>query len=69
MALNLVQHRSDSNVWDRAGQGPPWDLERWLAAITAGGFFIAGLRRRSAAGLLMMAAGGALAWWAVSGIE
>jgi len=66
MQENLVQHRSNSSVWDRA---TPWDTERWLAALTAGGLILAGLRRRSVAGFLMLAGGGALAWWAASGIN
>jgi hypothetical protein len=68
MALNLVQDRSGTNVWDRAATAP-WDIERWLAAVIAGGCVGGGLRRRSAAGLLMMVAGGVLAWWAASGSD
>ena len=68
MPENLVQHRSDSSVWDRASASP-WDTERWLAAVLSGGFILAGLRRRSIAGLLMVAGGSALAWWAVSGVD
>jgi hypothetical protein len=63
MALNLVQHRVESNVWDRA-EGREWDIERWLAAVSASVLAIAGLRRRSPTGLLFTLAGGALAWWA-----
>ena len=36
MPLNLVQHRSDTNVWDVASTAPR-DTERWLAALIAGG--------------------------------
>src|SRR5688572_32828556 len=68
MPENLVQHRSGSSVWDRVGASAPWDTERWLAGVLAGGFLVAGLRRRSVAGLLMVAGGGALACWAASGI-
>lgn len=69
MPENLVQHRSDSSVWDQAS-APPWDTERWLAAVLAGGLIVASLRqRRSIAGLLMCAGGSALAWWAASGID
>lgn len=65
MPLNLVLDRSEGSVWDRSGSGVPWDGERWLTAILAGGFFIAGWRRRRApTGVALMAAGGALAWWA-----
>jgi hypothetical protein len=64
MALNLVQHRIESNVWDQAGRGAEWDTERWLAAIAASVFFITGLRRRSLTGLLFTLGGGSLAWWA-----
>ena len=68
MPLNLVQHRSNTSVWDNAATAP-WDTERWLAAIVAGGCAVAGMRRRSPAGLLLMVASGALAWWAWSGID
>lgn len=64
MAMNLVQHRDESNVWDHVARQPQWDLERWLAAITASVFIIAGLRRRSLPGLLFTLGGGSLAWWA-----
>lgn len=69
MPENLVQHRSESNVWDRIGAPAPWDTERWLAAVLAGGFIFSGLRRRSVPGLLMFAGGSALAWWAASCID
>jgi hypothetical protein len=64
MTLNLVQHRVESNVWDQVGRERDWDTERWLAAIAASWFIIAGLRRRSLAGLMFTIAGGSLAWWA-----
>ncbi len=64
MTLNLVQHRTDSNVWDQVGSDREWDTERWLAAIAASVFIIAGLRHRSPAGLLFTLGGGSLAWWA-----
>lgn len=66
MPLNLVQHRDDSSVWD---QTPGWDIERWLAAMTAGALIIAGVRQRSIAGLLMFVGGSALAWWAAADVE
>jgi uncharacterized membrane protein len=69
MALNLVQHRAEPNVWDRVGCQPEWDTERWLAAIAASVCFVAGLRRRSPAGLLLMIGGSSLAWWATSGTD
>ena len=68
MALNLVQHRVKTNVWDRVDQ-PEWDSERWLAAIAAGVLLIAGLRRRSTTGLLLSLGGGTLAWWAYKGVD
>ena len=68
MPENLVQHRSDSSVWDWAGRQPR-DTERWLAAVLSGGFILTGLRRRSIAGLFMVAGGSALGWWAASGID
>ena len=64
MALNLVQHRVESNVWDQVARQSEWDTERWLAAIAASVCVIAGLRRRSLAGLVSTLGGGALAWWA-----
>jgi hypothetical protein len=68
MALNLVQHRVETNVWDRVDR-PEWDSERWLAAIAAGALLIAGLRRRSTVGLLLSLGGGTLAWWAYQGVD
>jgi hypothetical protein len=64
MALNLVQHRVESSVWDQIGYEREWDTERWLAAVAASVFIIAGLRHRSLAGLLFTLGGGSLAWWA-----
>jgi hypothetical protein len=69
MALNLVQHRGEPNVWDEASARGEWDTERWLAAVLAGAFLISGIRRRTPAGLLLVVAGGVLGWWAASGIE
>jgi hypothetical protein len=68
MALNLVQHRVDTNVWDRVDQCE-WDSERWMAAIAAGALLIAGLRRRSTTGLLLSLGAGTLAWWAYKGVD
>jgi len=69
MPLNLVQHRSGPSVWDRSRARDQWDVERWLAAMLAGAFVLAGLRRRSMAGWLLAAGGGGLAWWAASAID
>jgi hypothetical protein len=68
MALNLVQHRVETNVWDRVGLTER-DSERWLAAIAAGALLIAGLRWRSKVGSLLSLSGGALAWWAFKGVD
>ena len=68
MALNLVQHRVERNVWDRVDQSE-WDSERWLAAIAAGVLLVTGLRRRSTTGLLLSLGGGTLAWWAYQGVD
>jgi hypothetical protein len=68
MTLNLVQHRVETNVWDRVDR-PDCDSERWLAAVAAGALLLAGLRRRSRAGLLLSIGGGALAWWAYKGVD
>lgn len=64
MTLNLVQHRAEPSIWDRTETGGEWDTERWLAAVLAGAFLVAGFRRRSPAGLALTLAGGALGWWA-----
>jgi uncharacterized membrane protein len=69
MPLNLVQHRRGPSVWERAKTRNQWDLERWMAAMLAGAFVLAGLRRRSTAGWLLAAGGGGLAWWAASAID
>jgi hypothetical protein len=66
MPLNLVQHRAGPSVWERSSARDQWDVERWMAAILAGAFFLAGMRRRSIGGWLLSAGGGALAWWAAS---
>ena len=69
MPLNLVQHRGGPSVWERSRAGGQWDVERWLAAMLAGAFVLAGLRRRSMVGWLTAAGGGGLAWWAASGVD
>jgi hypothetical protein len=63
MNTNLVQHRSQPNVWERE-ESLGHDRERWFAAIAAGAFLLSGFRRRDTAGLLLVLGGGALAWWA-----
>ena len=68
MALNLVQHRVETNVWDRVDR-PEWDSERWMAAMAAGALLISGLRSRSRVGLLLSLGGGMLAWWAFKGVD
>jgi uncharacterized membrane protein len=69
MALNLVQHRADSSVWDRSDDSMEWDSERWLVAVLAGAFLVTGFRRRSWPGLALVLGGGALAWWAAAGVD
>ena len=69
MNSNLVQHRSEVSIWDNVDQHPPWDTERYLAAMTAGACLVIGFRRRSLTGLLLAAGGSALAWWAASGVD
>jgi hypothetical protein len=69
MALNLVQHRDESSVWDRIDDRMEWDTERWLIAVMAGSFLVSGFRRRSWAGLMLVLGGGALAWWAAAGSD
>lgn len=68
MTLNLVQHRSDTTIWDNAERGQ-WDTERYFAAMMAGACLVIGFRRRALPGLLLAAGGGALAWWAATGID
>jgi hypothetical protein len=69
MTLNLVQHRTDSSVWDRTDDNLEWDTERWLVAILAGAFLVTGFRRRSWPGLALVLGGGGLAWWAAAGAD
>jgi hypothetical protein len=38
MPINLVQHRSGPSVWERGRATEQWDVERWLAAVLAGGY-------------------------------
>lgn len=68
MALNLVQQRGASSIWDR-DVTVEWDNERWLVAMLAGAFLVAGLRRHSITGFLLALGGTSLAWWAASGLE
>ncbi len=67
MALNLVQHRVERNVWDQLDRR--WDTERWIAAVLGSAMMTAGLTRRSPAGLLLTLGGGSLAWWAAAGAD
>jgi hypothetical protein len=68
MSLNLVQQRGNGNVWSRRVL-ETWDVERWIASMTAGALLFGAFRRRSIPGLLMAAGAGVLAWWAVSAPE
>lgn len=68
MTLNLVQHRAQPSIWDHTNT-TDWDTERWMAAVLAGAFLVAGFRRRSTPGLLLALGGSALAWWAASTLE
>ena len=69
MALNLVQHRGEPSVWDRADDRMEWDSERWLLGVMAGAFLVSGFRRRSWAGLMLVLGGSGLAWWAAAGAD
>lgn len=68
MALNLVQHRCETNVWENP-EHRERDVERWLLASAAGIILVSGWRRRSFAGLMLMMAGSAMAWWAATGSD
>ncbi|MGH9253184.1 MAG: hypothetical protein ACRD3C_01300 [Vicinamibacterales bacterium] len=66
MTMNLEQHRSGPSIWEtRTWQ--TWEYDRWIAALVAGGLFVAGVRKRSATGGLMVALSGVLACWALAG--
>jgi hypothetical protein len=69
MTMNLVQHRAQPSIWDRAESQLEVDIERWMAAVLAGAFLVSGFRRRTPAGFALAVAGGALAWWAASAVE
>jgi hypothetical protein len=69
MAMNLVQHRGEPSVWDRADSNWDWDAERWLVAVLAGAFLVAGFSRRSVAGFALAVGGASLAWWAAAGVD
>jgi hypothetical protein len=67
--LNLVQHRSARNVWEKTGVSAIYDTERWLVGLAAGACLAAGFRRRSVPGLLLVVGGSALGLWAALGLE
>jgi uncharacterized membrane protein len=67
MALNLVQHRAEPNVWDRTGTHMKVDAERWLLGAASGILLASGFRRRSPAGLLLVVGSAMLCWWAAGG--
>ena len=64
MPMNLEQHRSEPNVWDRVGHAGEWDVERWLLSAAAGVCALVGIRKGSTAGLVLVAGAGLLAWGA-----
>jgi uncharacterized membrane protein len=68
MTLNLVQHRSGPSIWDREPTAD-WDMERWLVAMMASMFLLAGFRRGALSGLLLALGGSGLAWWAATGAD
>lgn len=68
MTLNLVQHRTGQSIWDREPT-VEWDTERWLVAMMASVFLIAGFRRGALPGLLLALGGSGLAWWAATGVD
>ena len=66
--LNLVQHRAGPSIWDRE-PAAEWDAERWVLALVAAAFLLAGLRQRSVPGCVLALGGGMLGWWAATGID
>jgi hypothetical protein len=66
MAINLVQHRDPSSVWEEMAR-THWDIERWSGAFLAGAFIAAGLKARTVRGWGLVLAGAGLAWWAAMG--
>lgn len=66
MPMNLVQHRSEPNVWERGQANMQWDTERWIAAIAAGGCLVAGYYAPRPRSYFMTLAGGLLGWWAAA---
>jgi hypothetical protein len=68
--MNLRQHRSTSNVWERTN-ATAWRLEkqRWMAGLAAGTLLLAGLRSRSVPRMFMAVGGASLLWWAVAAFE
>ena len=70
MPMNLEQHRSEQDVWQRTEQTPaPWDPERWAAAVAAGGCIVAAFYAPRPRNALLLAAGGLLGAWAASGLD
>ena len=68
MTLNLVQHRSGPSMWDREPTAER-EIERWLVAMMAAAFVVAGFRRGALPGLLLTLGGTSLAWWAATGAD
>ena len=68
MMLNLTQHRSGPNIWERKDTRTlvNRDAERWVLATLAGAFLLAGFRRRTWSGLAFVVGGSGLAWWAAA---
>jgi len=70
MPMNLEQHRSQQDVWQRTEDARgPWDLERWAAALAAGGCLAASFYAPRPRNLLLLAAGGLLGAWAAVGLD
>jgi len=68
MTLNLVQHRSGPNVWDRTAATES-DPERWLVAMAAGALVVSGFRRGGLPGLMLTLGAAGLGWWAATGVD
>ena len=70
MPMNLRQHRSTSNVWERSNAAAGrLEKQRWMAGLAAGTLLFAGLRSRSVPRMFIAVGGASLLWWAMAEFE